>query len=148
MDPDLDFAAFAATFDTYLIGRKTFEAMQGMEDEAASGSPGVREIVFSRTLDPADYPKAEILSDAERAVRELKEQPGKDIWLFGGGGLFRSLLAAGLVDRVEVGVIPVLLGRGIPLLPASAMRTTLKLQRHRLHEKTGTITLEYDVVRD
>ena len=57
-------------------------------------------------------------TDAVRVVKELRERPGKDICLFGGGELFRSLLAAGLVDRVEVGIIPVLLGDGIPLLPS------------------------------
>ena len=65
--------------------------------------------------------------------------------LFGGGELFRSLLAAGLVDRVEVGIIPVLLGGGIPRLPSPADRATLKLLSHKAYEKTGTIGLEYEV---
>lgn len=148
MDPDLDFAEFASAFDTYLMGRKTFEATRTMQGEGeAPASPGVRDIVFSRTLDAARYPRTEIVRDAERAVRELKEQPGKDIWLFGGGELFRGLLAAGLVDRVEVAVIPVLLGGGVPLLPGPAMKARLRLRSHRLYGKTGTVALEYDVVR-
>ena len=64
-----------------------------------------------------------------------------------GGELFRSLLAAGLVDRVEVAVMPVLLGDGIPLLPPPAGRAVLKLRKQRLYEKTGTIGLEYDILR-
>lgn len=86
-------------------------------------------------------------SDAEGLVTELRGKPGKDIALFGGGELFRSLLAAGLVDRVEVALIPVLLGGGIPLLPSPAQRATLMLQTQRLYEQTGTIGLEYDIVR-
>ena len=74
-----------------------------------------------------------------RVVRELREQPGKDICLFGGGELFRSLLAAGLVDGVEVRIIPVLLGGGIPLLPSPAGRATLKLLSCKAHEKTWTV---------
>jgi dihydrofolate reductase len=85
--------------------------------------------------------------DAEPVVRALREKPGKDIAVFGGGELFRSLLGAGLVDRVEVGVIPVLLGGGIPLLPAPAERAKLKLVKHHLYEKTGIVRLEYEVVR-
>jgi dihydrofolate reductase len=144
MDPDIDFAAMQARFDTYLIGRRTFDAM----GRTASGrSGGIRNIVASRTLKASDYPRLTVTADAARTVAELKTQPGKDIAIFGGGDLFRSLLADGLVDRVEVGVIPVLLGGGIPLLPAPAARATLALRSHRVYEKTGTIGLEYDVIR-
>ena len=79
-------------------------------------------------------------------MADLRRQPGKDIALFGGGELFRSLLAAGLVDEVSVSLVPVLLGGGIPLLPPPAARTKLKLRTHRRYEKTGTVGLEYDIV--
>jgi dihydrofolate reductase len=71
--------------------------------------------------------------------------PGKDIWLFGGGSLFRSLLDLGLVDTIEIGVIPVLLGGGIPLLPARSQRTTLRLVSSKVYKTTGTLGLEYAV---
>lgn len=58
--------------------------------------------------------------EPEAILEDLKSQPGKDIWLFGGGTLFRSLADAGLVDTVEVAVMPILLGGGIPLLPVPA----------------------------
>lgn len=144
MDPDIDFAALMGRFDTFLIGRKTFEAMRRMGD-VAPATPGIRHIVFSRTLRTGDCPHT--LSDnAERVVADLRKEPGKDIALFGGGELFRSLLAAGLVDEVSVSVIPVLLGGGIPLLPSPADRARLKLKKHRVYEKTGTVGLEYDIV--
>jgi dihydrofolate reductase len=75
----------------------------------------------------------------------IKAKAGKDIWLFGGPSLFHSLLDLGLVDTVEVAVIPVLLGGGLPLLPPPAKRAKLKLTKHRLYEKTGTVALEYAV---
>jgi dihydrofolate reductase len=144
-DPDIDFAALMARFDTFLIGRKTFEMMRRMGG-AAPPTPGIRSIVCSRTLRPEDCPHATLSADAERAVTELRTQPGKDIALFGGGDLFRSLLAAGLVDEVGFSVIPVLLGGGIPLLPPPADRARLRLKKHRIYEKTGTVGLEYDIV--
>ncbi len=145
MDPDIDFAALMERFDTFLIGRKTFEMMRRMGG-AAPPTPGIRNIICSRTLRPEDCPHATLSADAERVVTELRTQPGKDIALFGGGELFRSLLAAGLVDELGVSVIPVLLGGGIPLLPPPADRARLELKKHRVYEKTGTVGLEYDIV--
>jgi dihydrofolate reductase len=145
MDPDIDFAALMARFDTFLIGRKTFEVMRRMGD-AAPPAPGIQNIVFSRTLRAEDCPQAILSDDADRVVTDLRSKPGKDIALFGGGELFRSLLAAGLVDEISLSVIPVLLGGGIPLLPSPADRARLKLKKHRIYEKTGTVGLEYDIV--
>jgi dihydrofolate reductase len=79
------------------------------------------------------------------AVRALKAQPGKDIWLFGGGLLFRSLLETGVVDTVEVAVIPVLVGGGLQMLPSPAPRWTLELAGHRIYAKSGIALLEYRV---
>ena len=85
-----------------------------------------------------------VAEGAEETVAALSAEPGKDIWLFGGGSLFRSLLDAGLVDTVEVAVMPVLLGEGIPLLPPPARQTKLKLTGHKVY-KTGIVSLEYSV---
>jgi len=146
MDPELNFSEMVKQFDTYLIGRKTFEVMQRMGNEGKR-TPGIQNVVFSRTLKASDYPEVLIRDDAVRFVVEARAQPGKDIALFGGGELFRSLLAAGLVDRVDVSLIPVLLGGGIPLLPSPAARAKLKLRKQHVYEKTGTVGLEYDIVR-
>ena len=146
MDPDVDFSELMSGFDTFLLGRKTFEGMLRMGSDGRA-APGTRNIVFSRTLRAGDYPQVTISDDAEGLVAELRKQLGKNIRLFGGGELFRSLLAARLVDRLEVGVIPVLLGGGTPLLPAPALRARLVLRKHRVYEKTGTVSLQYDIVQ-
>ncbi|HEX6899026.1 MAG TPA: dihydrofolate reductase family protein [Thermoanaerobaculia bacterium] len=141
MDPEIDFGALFNQFDTFLIGRRTFEAMPG----GGGGTPGTKTLVFSRTLRQSDYPKVTIVADNAREVLDaLRAEPGKDIWLFGGGGLFRSLLDEGLVDTVEVSVIPVLLGGGLPLLPSPAHRAKLELIGHKVY-KTGIVSLEYAV---
>ena len=145
MDPDIDFGEMTRRFDTFLIGRKTFEAMKRMG--GGPPTPGITNVVCSRTLTPADCPGATLSADAAATVMALRKGTGKDIALFGGGELFRSLLAAGLVDEVSFAVIPVLLGAGISMLPSPADRATLKLKSHRVYQKTGTISLEYEVVR-
>jgi dihydrofolate reductase len=142
MDPEIDFNAIFSQFDTLLIGRKSFEAM----GKYGSGSmPGIKSIVVSRTLKPADHPKLTIFgAKSEEQIAALREQPGKDIWLFGGGELFRSLLDSNLVDSVEVAIIPVLLGGGIPLLPPPGKQTRLSLTRHKVY-KSGIVSLEFAV---
>ena len=145
MDPEVDFAAQMARFDTFLIGRKTFEVMRRMGEGPAT--PGIQHIVCSRTLRAEDCPNAVLSDDAVAVVGDLRTKPGKDIALFGGGDLFRSLLAARLVDEVAFAVIPVLLGGGIPMLPSPADRARLRLRQHRVYKQTGTVLLEYDIVR-
>jgi dihydrofolate reductase len=143
MDPEIDFKALWGQFDTLVIGRRTFEAMKATG--GGGSSPGMEVYVFSRTLRQEDYPGVTIADDPKAVVGELRAKPGKDVWLFGGGSLFRSFAELGLVDTVEVGVIPVLLGEGVPLLPAPTKRASLQLTGHRLYAKTGIMSLEYAV---
>jgi dihydrofolate reductase len=142
MDPEIDFGAIFRRYDAFVMGRRTFT---GFSTGGGGGSEAMV-IVASRTLRQEDYPKATIVADGiEGAVKVLKSKPGKDIWLFGGGEMFRSLLAAGLVDAIEVAVIPVLLGGGTPLLPAPATQVKLRLTGNRLYQKSGIMSLEYSI---
>jgi dihydrofolate reductase len=103
-------------------------------------------VVFSRTLAAGGRPGVRVVSgDPAGVVRGLKASGGRDIWLFGGGALCRSLLDAGLVDSVEVAVMPVALGAGIPLIaPGSPVR--LALGDHRVLPSSGIVVLSYAVV--
>jgi dihydrofolate reductase len=144
-DPDIDFRAIYDQYDTALIGRRTFEGMTGGKKKGGA-MPGMKTFIFSRTLRQRDYPKVTVVAEqVEETVAALRKETGKDIWLFGGGQLFRSLLDAGLVDTVEVAVVPVLLGGGLPLLPPPARQAKLKLTGHKVYEKTGIVSLEYAV---
>lgn len=144
-DPEIDFGAIFDQFDTLLMGRRTFEALAAQGQSGAM--PGKRILVFSRTLAASDHANVTIVPDhPERAIAELKRQDGKDIWLFGGGELFRSLLDLGLVDTVEPAIVPILLGGGVPLLPSPAARTRLTLTGQRRYRHSGIVLLEYAVV--
>jgi dihydrofolate reductase len=143
MDPDVDFAEMGSRFDTLLMGRGTYQPFAGQN---AAGSPfaHMAVVVASTTLRQADHPGVTIINDLTTTVLDqLRSKPGKDIWLFGGGALFRSLLDLGQVDVVEVAVVPVLLGGGVPFLPAPARRTTLSLSSNRLYAKSGMMMLQY-----
>lgn len=144
MDPDIDFAAMFSAFDTALMGRKSFEVTQ--QAAGGVGMPGIRSIVVSRTLAQTDHPEVSILNEVSKTTFDaLRRQPGRDIWLFGGGSLFQSLLGIGGVDTVEVAIVPILLGGGIPLLPASTGQHSLELTKTRVYEKTGIVALDYRV---
>lgn len=143
MDPSIDFAALFAEFDTLVMGRRTHEVMMGRPGQGAM--PGVEVFVFSRTLPASSRQGVHIVNDDPRdVVAALKARPGRDIWLFGGGTLCRSLLDAGLVDTVEVAVIPVLLGSGVPLV-SSGGATRLVLADQRTLPGSGIVALSYSV---
>lgn len=143
MDPTIDFAAMFKEFDTAVMGRKTYDVLTAQGGHGAL--PGLEVVVFSRTLPPATHPGVRILNDDPRdVVTALKAKPGRDIWLYGGGDFFRSLLKAGLVDTVEVAVVPVLLGSGVPLLPPGAA-TKLKLADQKTLSASGIVALSYSI---
>ena len=102
--------------------------------------------VFSRTRRLADHPGVTgVGADAAGTVAALRAESGDgEIWLFGGGELFGALLAAGQVDAVEVTVAPVLLGAGVPLLPADGLRATLRLTHSQVYP-SGMVALHYAV---
>ena len=142
-DPAIDFGALYRGFDAAVMGRKTYETglAQGMD----GSMPGMEVVVFSRTLAPVERTGVRITNEDPRTVvAAMKEKPGRDIWLFGGGSLFRALLDAGLVDTVEVAVMPVLVSDGIPLLPPGA-QAKLVLADHRLLPASGIVVLAYAV---
>ncbi|HSP45939.1 MAG TPA: dihydrofolate reductase family protein [Chthoniobacterales bacterium] len=143
MDPAFDFEALFKQFDTLLMGRRTFEPMQKDRGDTMAG---MQTIVFSRTLRQSDYPKVVVTSKLAETISALKKKRGKDIWLFGGGELFRSVLDAGLVDTVEVAVVPVLLSQGVPLLPAGTRSPVLKLTETKALP-TGIVLLSYTVTK-
>jgi len=141
-DPDIDFKALFNEFDTAVAGRKTYDLMVS---QGHSGMPGVELVVFSRTLAPMEKAGLRIVGDDPgRVVEKLKKGKGRDIWLFGGGELFRTLLDAGVVDTVELAVMPVLLGAGIPVLPPGASAKLVLSDVKRL-PKSGIVFLSYTV---
>lgn len=146
-DPDIDFDNYLSKIDTLVMGRGTYEVTL-TNPEGAGIFEGRSVYVVSTTLDPEAHPDVTVISgDPGGAVRSLKEEvPGKDIWLFGGGVLFRRLLEEGLVDRVEVAIAPLLLGDGIPVLPGLDGIADLELHSMESFE-SGIVLLKYYVRR-
>ena len=141
-DRTLDLRAYGKTFDVIVAGRKTLDV-----ERASGGSGGpwgkMSCYIFSRTRPPGKRGGAEYLNKSpSEFVRDLKALPGKDIWLMGGGELAREFLKEDLVDGMDLGVMPVLLGEGIPLFPHGFPQRNFKLVSHQAHP-SGIIRAVY-----
>ena len=143
-DPTVDFAALFDRVDTVVMGRRTFDLVQSQSGPA--WKPGTRVYVVSRTLAQESAPGVTIVRENPVGVASsLRHETGSgEIWLFGGGQLFATLLGGRQVDAVEITVVPVLLGAGIPLLAAGVDRTALALTRSHVYP-SGMVTLHYSV---
>lgn len=145
-EPEIDWGAFMARFDTVLMGRRSYEV--ALQSPNAGAMPGMATYVVSSTLRADAHPDVTILhEDLEARLAALRAAPGKEIWLFGGGVLFRSLLERGQVDMVEIGLVPVLLGAGIPFLPGLDGPRRLELTETRRYP-SGILLSTYATRRE
>jgi len=135
--------AFMTSIDTKVLGRKTYEVSLSMGAKFDSKS---RHIVFSRHAPPADAPSGvEFVSEAIGAfARRLRELPGKDVWLMGGGELIASFLDEQAIDEFIISVAPVFIGDGIPLIARRHRHVPLDLHAIERFED-GLVQLHYRV---
>lgn len=143
MDPDFDWKALYGQFDTLLMGRRSYDVMR--ERGMSPKSMGMKALVVSTTLIQDQHSDVTVIAkNVPETIGALKSEPGKDIWLSGGGVLFRYLLDAGLVDGIDIAVVPVLLGSGVPLVP-EGQRCKLKLIESNTRP-SGIVMLKYEVM--
>lgn len=143
-DPNVDLTSIYSQFDTVLLGRHTYALTQN--PGAPPWPADWRIYVFSRTLNPTDHPAVTVVQDdLGQAIADLRAEDGRDVWLFGGGKLFASLLSLHLVDDIELAVMPVLLGHGVPLagtFPGPRPRLVLT---HSDSSPSGIVNLRYQL---
>jgi dihydrofolate reductase len=137
--------AFMKSIDTMVLGRKTYEAGLRL---GGKFDPKSRSVVFSRQAPPADAPPGvEFVSGAIGPfLSRLRERPGKDIWLMGGGELIASFLDEDAIDAFVVSVVPVFIGDGIPLIARRHRHVPLDLHKVDRFDD-GLVQLHYRVQR-
>ena len=144
-------AAYWATVDTMLMGRKTYEVAAAHAGDGVGGdggaTTGVTTYVFSRTLKSVPGGAQLVSSDAGEFVRELKRRPGRGICVMGGGELAQSLFEAGVIDEVGLNIHPVLLGAGVPFFRDAGRRIGLELAESRVIDG-GCVLANYRVRHD
>jgi dihydrofolate reductase len=135
--------AFMKSIDTKVLGRRTYEMSLRMGAKFDAKKP---HIVFSRHPPPAEVPLGvQFVNDAIGPfVRRLREQPGKDIWLMGGGEIIASFLDEQAIDEFVISVAPVFIGEGIPLIARRHRHVPLELLSSERFED-GVVQLHYRV---
>lgn len=151
MEPDMEFTQFLNQIDTILFGRKSYEIWEQYRPKAED-SDTEKEIwqqicrkekyVFSRTRTGTDQKTTFLNDHLYEEVMKIKNQPGKDIWLYGGADLIATFIDLGLVDEFRLSVHPVVLGEGKPLFIDLKQRLNLKLVQTRTFS-SGVVQLIY-----
>jgi dihydrofolate reductase len=144
--------------DTLLLGRVTYESFAGSwphvpdsptasegEKEYARLLNAMRKVVFSRTLDSADWHNSTLLREVvPEEIKQLKEELGRDILVYGSASLVQELTNLLLIDEYQVLVHPVILGGGKPLFHGITDRVKLKLVQSKTHQ-SGVVLLTYQL---
>lgn len=147
-DQDYGLNRFFERIDAIFIGRKSYEMAQQQDGtsigETIPGVPACKEYVFSKTLTAVKEGAVLISGDSIVEARRIKNQPGKDIWLFGGASLYHTLMKEGLVDELWLSVHPILLGGGKLLFREQESGTRLRLLESKTY-KTGLVSISYSV---
>jgi dihydrofolate reductase len=146
MPKDYSMAPFFATVDTAIMGRKTLDAGLKMSGGSLPRF-NMPMYVFSKSKPPGERDGVIFVNETPAAfIRKLRGHSGKDIWLMGGGELARAFLIADLVDQLRLGVVPVLLGEGVPLFPSGFPQRDFTLVENKTYSK-GLIALTYERAR-
>jgi dihydrofolate reductase len=131
---------FIASIDTIIMGGRSWRELSNMDAMGAYTNKAV--YIVSRH----DWGKKEnikfITENVIERITALRNETGKDIWLFGGGELVSMLLAADLVDEMRIAYIPVILGKGIPLFPEQPKESKWELTKSKNYS-SGIVMVEY-----
>src|SRR5262249_45765213 len=143
--------AFYRTIDTIVFGRKTYDwalaYYKRMGKTRGMFDTKVANYVFSRRPPRRVAPGVEFVKEPVKSfARRLRASPGKNVWMMGGAGIIASFLDAGEIDELDIHVIPVLIGKGIPLVAPRHRDLPLRLRSCRKYQD-GVVRLRYEVVR-
>ena len=141
-DQDYGMTGFYKRIDSLFIGRRSYELLLTLGDDAMPGFPKLKEYVFSTTLKEVRPGALLIQGKTKEIVEKIKQEPGKDIWLFGGASLTNSFLNLNLIDEMSLAVHPIILGSGKPLFSDIKNRIPLNLIDTKTYS-SGLVSVSY-----
>jgi dihydrofolate reductase len=141
MPKDYSMGPFFATIDTAIMGRKTYD--DALKMGGSFGDSKMKNYVFSHSQPAGERSGVTFVNESPKSfVEKLRKQRGKNIWLMGGGELGRDFLKDDVVDELYIGVVPVLIGEGLPLFPSGFPERKFTLLENKTFSK-GMIALKY-----
>ncbi len=126
---DMGYSDFYASIDTTLMGNATYQEVLGFD--VPFPYPDKKNYVFSRSKKENDENVEYISDDIVAFAKQLKTQPGKDIWLVGGGKINTIFLENGLIDQIILTLVPITLGNGIPMFQKNSIETKFSLEANK-----------------
>jgi dihydrofolate reductase len=142
MPRDYSMGPFFATIDTAIMGRKTYDVAVKMGG-GGFGDSKMKNYVFSHSQPPGERRGVTFVNESPKNFLEnVRKGPGKNIWLMGGGELARDFLKDDLVDELYIGIVPILIGEGLPLFPSGFPQREFTLLENKSYSK-GLIALKY-----
>lgn len=138
-DQDYGMNAFFQRADTVFFGRKSYELFLR---EGQDWMPPMKHYVFSNSMHKAPEGALLVGGNLKQAVEQIKNERGKDIWMFGGASLIESFMNEGLIDELILAVHPILLGGGKPLFHGIKDRIQLELVSSKQYD-TGLVSVHY-----
>jgi dihydrofolate reductase len=145
MPKDYSMAPFFATIDTSLMGRKTYD--DALKMGGSFGASAMKSYVFSHSHPPGERDGVTFVNESPKSfLANLRKRPGKNVWLMGGGKLARDFLKEDLVDELYIGIVPILIGEGIPLFPGGFPQRQFSLLENKTFSK-GLVALKYERAR-
>jgi dihydrofolate reductase len=145
-DPyEVGFGDFLASAGAIVMGRKSYDQMLTWD---VWPYPGKRTVVMTRRPLTPTTPDTEASSDPVETIaqRLARETTRGDVWVFGGGELARAFLAADRLDTLELCIVPVLIGEGLPLFGPGTRASNLRLTRMQPYAN-GLVCVDYEVMR-
>lgn len=139
VDKEMDFTEQMKRYDSFLYGSRTYEAVLKFRSKMAKAAT---HYVFSNTLDHIADGFTLVKGNSKDEILKMKQRDGKDIAVFGGAVLLTSLLNENLVDEISISIIPVLLGKGKPMINVLNKRIYLNLVKTHAYSN-GTVNLTY-----
>lgn len=141
-EADNAYQEFYRGVDTVVMGRKTYQ--QSLQRAGTYPYQEKQGYVFSKTLHDTDDRTTVVAGNVSEFIRQLKSEPGQNIWLVGGADIFTELLKAQLVDELILTIAPVLLGDGVSLVSTNLTDIPLTLKQTRTLGQLVELTYQID----
>ncbi|WP_459500586.1 dihydrofolate reductase family protein [Bacillus sp. C1] len=124
---DNGYSTLLERIDTVLMGKKTYDVIRGFDMDYPYAN--YTNYVFSTSVEDKDEYAQFVKENVKTFIMNLKKQPGKDIWLIGGGNLAREFFKENLIDEFQLAIAPIILGKGISLYTGGDIETKFTLTK-------------------